>query len=145
MWKLRSMVINADSLLETYLAENSAALEEWNTYQKLAQDPRTTPVGRFIRKTSLDELPQLWNVLLGEMSLVGPRPMIPSQKTLYPGQDYYDLHPGITGMWQVSLRNKSTFSDRAEFDTKYNRTLSLRTDLGILLKTVQVVLKGTGC
>ncbi|MVO18569.1 sugar transferase [Parasedimentitalea huanghaiensis] len=145
MWKLRSMVFNADSLLEEYLATNSEALAEWTSKQKLTNDPRITRFGHFIRKTSLDELPQLWNVLIGDMSLVGPRPMMPSQKEQYPGTDYYELRPGITGKWQVSSRNESTFADRAKFDADYNREISFLNDLGLLRKTVQVVLKGTGC
>lgn len=145
MWKLRSMVVNASAILDDYLAENSDAANEWHTYQKLTNDPRITRIGRILRKTSLDELPQLWNVFLGNMSLVGPRPMMPCQKSLYPGRDYYDLHPGITGMWQISSRNASTFANRSKYDTKYNRNLSLTTDLKILLRTVRVVLKGTGC
>jgi len=145
IWKLRSMVPDADKALENHLANNPAAKEEWNLTQKLQNDPRVTRVGRIIRKTSLDELPQLWNVLLGEMSLVGPRPMMPCQRSMYPGTAYYALRPGITGSWQVSARNESSFAQRAQFDTSYNRNLSFSTDLNILLRTVRVVIKGTGC
>lgn len=145
MWKLRSMAANAEALLEVHLAENKAAMDEWGTQQKLTIDPRVTLLGRFIRKMSLDELPQLWNVLIGDMSLVGPRPILPCQKSLYPGTDYYDLLPGITGSWQISARNESTFADRAVFDTNYNHTLSFSNDLKILCKTAGVVVKGTGC
>ena len=103
-----------------------------------------TRFGRVLRKSSLDELPQLWNVLLGDMSLVGPRPMMPCQRDLYPGSAYYRLRPGITGPWQVSRRNESTFADRARFDTDYDQTLSLGTDLGLLISTVRVVVRATG-
>ncbi|MCT4554903.1 MAG: sugar transferase [Pelagimonas sp.] len=145
MWKLRSMVVNADQMLESYLAANPAARAEWNRDQKLKNDPRITPVGRFIRKTSLDELPQLWNVLRGDMSLVGPRPMMVNQQSLYPGTAYYALRPGITGFWQTSVRNESSFAERAGFDTDYLRQLSFGTDLAVMLRTVKVVLNGTGC
>ena len=144
MWKLRSMVVGADAKLAQYLSENAEAKAEWDQTQKLKSDPRITSVGRLIRKTSLDELPQLWNVLIGEMSLVGPRPMMPCQKRLYPGQDYYDLRPGITGAWQVSKRNESFFAERASFDSQYKSNLSAKTDALILVKTVGVVCKATG-
>ncbi len=97
-----------------------------------------------IRKTSLDELPQLLNVLIGDMSLVGPRPMMPSQRALYPGQSYYELRPGITGFWQISDRNECHFRNRALYDSAYDRALSLRTDVEVLLRTFSVVLRGTG-
>ncbi len=145
MWKLRSMVPNAEPILEKHLDSNPKARAEWDSHQKLAQDPRITRIGKLIRKTSLDELPQLWNVLLGDMSLVGPRPMMPSQKALYPGTEYYNLRPGITGSWQVSDRNKSTFAERAGFDASYLQNQSLKTDLTLLRKTISVVLKATGC
>ncbi|MGO4909428.1 sugar transferase [Pseudorhodobacter sp. W20_MBD10_FR17] len=144
MWKLRSMVSDADAKLETYLSQNPEARIEWDRDQKLKSDPRITAFGRFLRKSSLDELPQLWNVLKGEMSLVGPRPMMPSQMAMYPGTDYYDLLPGITGMWQVSARNNSSFADRARFDADYNQSLSLGTDIQLLKATVRVVLRATG-
>ena len=144
MWKLRSMVSDADQKLEAHLAQNAAARAEWNNHQKLKSDPRITPLGAFMRRASIDELPQLWNVVKGDMSLVGPRPMMLSQQALYPGQDYYDLRPGITGAWQVTDRNQSSFADRALFDTDYNRKVSLAEDLRIMFATVRVVLKATG-
>lgn len=144
MLKLRTMVPNAEKQLEAYLARNAEARLEWNSTQKLKSDPRITRIGRFLRKTSLDELPQLWNVLIGDMSLVGPRPMMPSQRPLYHGLAYYNLRPGITGIWQVSERNESAFSKRADFDTEYDETLTFEKDLGLLWSTVRVVLKGTG-
>jgi exopolysaccharide production protein ExoY len=144
MWKLRSMVPDADARLAAHLAISEAARREWEDYQKLAEDPRITPLGRLMRKTSLDELPQLWNVLKGDMSLVGPRPMLPEQRALYPGHAYFMMRPGLTGFWQVSERNASTFARRAEFDADYERKLSLATDVSVLLATVGVVLRGTG-
>ena len=144
MWKLRSMVKGADERLEAHLAQNPAARLEWDSTQKLKSDPRITGFGRFLRKSSLDELPQLWNVLKGEMSIVGPRPMMVCQQAIYPGTDYYALRPGITGPWQVSSRNLSTFADRARFDASYRRNVSLQTDVGLILATVRVVLRATG-
>jgi len=144
IWKLRSMVADADARLEAHLDDDPAARIEWDTTQKLKHDPRITRFGRLLRKSSLDELPQLWNVLKGDMSLVGPRPMMPCQQDLYPGQAYYRLRPGITGPWQVSERNASSFADRAYFDAGYDRDLSLATDLRLLAATVRVVLRATG-
>jgi exopolysaccharide production protein ExoY len=144
MWKLRTMVADADDRLEAYLAQTPAARREWDSTQKLKCDPRITAFGRFLRKSSLDELPQLWNVLKGDMSLVGPRPMMPCQQEIYPGKDYYALRPGITGPWQVSSRNESTFADRARFDTHYSRSVSFQTDLQLIAATVKVVLRATG-
>lgn len=143
-WKLRSMVPDADAELETYLAENPQARQEWNVDQKLKNDPRITRFGRLLRKSSMDELPQLWNVLIGDMSLVGPRPMMPDQRPLYKGRDYFALLPGITGFWQISDRNECSFSERAGFDTRYNHALSFKTDLVVLMRTLRVVARGTG-
>lgn len=144
IWKLRSMVVDADAALEDHLAADPAARAEWDEHQKLRNDPRITPAGRLIRKTSLDELPQLWNVLVGDMSLVGPRPMMPSQTRLYPGRAYYRLRPGLTGFWQISHRNETSFAGRAAYDTQYARRMSLLTDAFVLLATVWVVIRGTG-
>lgn len=145
MLKLRSMVRDADHILANYLADNPAAKAEWDEKQKLRDDPRITPLGRLIRKTSLDELPQLWNVLTGDMSLVGPRPMLVDQQRIYPGTAYYALRPGITGFWQTSVRNESSFAERAMFDTDYLRKISFATDLKVLFRTVSVVVNATGC
>ena len=144
MLKLRTMVPDADKMLEDYLSRNAEARLEWNSTQKLKTDPRITRIGRFLRKTSLDELPQLLNVLTGDMSLVGPRPMMPSQRPLYHGLAYYSLRPGITGIWQVSDRNESAFSKRAEYDSEYDEKLTFGMDIWLLWSTVRVVLKGTG-
>jgi len=144
IWKLRSMVMDADRRLAEHLADHSAARAEWDATQKLKADPRITAIGRLIRKTSLDELPQLWNVLRGDMSLVGPRPMMPEQARLYPGRAYYALRPGLTGYWQISSRNETTFAGRAAYDSRYAAELSLVTDLRVLFATVRVVLRATG-
>jgi lipopolysaccharide/colanic/teichoic acid biosynthesis glycosyltransferase len=144
MVKIRTMVSGAEALLEDYLRENPVARREWNECQKLKCDPRITATGSFLRKSSLDELPQLWNVLIGDMSLVGPRPMMVDQESLYPGKAYYELRPGITGPWQVSDRNESSFADRAGFDSQYLASVSLSQDLSILTRTVAVVIRGTG-
>lgn len=143
-WKLRTMVVDADSKLEAYLDSDTDARIEWEETQKLKNDPRITAFGRFLRKTSLDELPQLWNIFVGEMSLVGPRPMMPSQQAMYHGTAYYDMAPGLTGYWQISERNESTFASRVGFDNRYARELTLGTDLKILFRTIGVVLRGTG-
>ena len=144
MLKLRTMVPNADCLLERHLDSNPDARQEWESTQKLKCDPRITPFGRFLRKSSLDELPQIWNVLKGDMSLVGPRPMLPEQKGKYPGFAYYLLRPGITGSWQVSDRNETAFAKRAEYDQDYERKLSMLTDIRLIFRTIGVVFRGTG-
>lgn len=145
MWKLRSMEIDADARLAAHLAADPAARAEWDHSQKLRRDPRITKLGGFLRRASLDELPQLWNVLWGDMSLVGPRPMLPAQQALYPGQAYFALRPGITGLWQVMARNDSSFAARASYDSDYDRNLSLATDLRLLIATARVVTRATGC
>lgn len=144
MWKIRSMVLNADEKLQHYIDNNYEIRMEWEKTQKLKNDPRITKIGRLLRKSSLDELPQLWNVLKGDMSLVGPRPMMVDQRKLYPGFDYFELKPGITGLWQVSARNESAFSERARFDAEYNRRMSFFQDVCLILATFRVVFRGTG-
>ncbi len=144
MLKLRSMVPDAELKLEQHLIDNPAARDEWTSTQKLKYDPRITRFGKLLRKTSLDELPQLWNVLIGDMSLIGPRPMMPNQRALYPGLAYYALRPGISGLWQVSERNDSEFAKRADFDREYDENLSFSGDIRLLTKTISVVLRGTG-
>lgn len=143
--KLRTMVRDADAKLESYLATDPKAREEWDTLQKLKHDPRITPMGKILRSTSLDELPQLINVLFGEMSVVGPRPMLPEQLSMYgDAASYNALRPGITGLWQVSARNEEKFSYRNEVDSAYENGLSATLDIKILFKTVGVVLRRTG-
>lgn len=145
MWKLRSMVMNAEQALEVHLANDEKAREEWELTQKLQNDPRITPLGRLLRKSSMDELPQLWNVFIGDMSIVGPRPMMPCQQELYPSEAYYRLRPGVTGYWQIAGRHRTAFSARAEFDEQYEKDLSLTTDMRVLVKTVGVVVLARGC
>ncbi len=145
IFKLRTMVPNAKASLKDYLAKNSAARAEWDSTQKLRNDPRVTRLGKLLRNTSLDELPQLFNVLRGDMSLIGPRPMMIEQMPLYPDRAYYMLRPGISGSWQVSDRNATTFAERAIYDSAYNADVSLWTDIKIIFRTFAVVLRGTGC
>lgn len=144
LWKIRTMTIDAEDRLETFLKSDANARDEWERDQKLKNDPRITKVGRFLRKASLDELPQLLNVLQGSMSLVGPRPMMPEQEKYYVGSAYYGLRPGVTGFWQISERNESSFAGRVAFDDAYSEQISLWTDFSTLLKTVLVVVRGTG-
>lgn len=144
MWKFRTMVPDAEAELKRHLAANPEARAEWEEKQKLKNDPRITRVGRVLRRTSIDELPQLLNVLVGDMSLVGPRPMMPSQQALYPGHAYYRLRPGLTGSWQVSERHESTFAERAVYDDAYELELTFLTDVRIMFRTVGVVLRCTG-
>ena len=140
----RAFDVTAIVLAAPIIVPIVAARAEWDETQKLKNDPRITPFGRFLRKSSLDELPQLWNVFVGDMSLVGPRPMMLNQQALYPGTAYYALRPGITGFWQTAGRNRTSFEARAEYDTSYEAELSLATDVKILARTVSVVVNGTG-
>lgn len=144
IFKLRTMVPGAEERLAEVLDTDPAVRAEWEATQKLKRDPRITRLGAVLRRSSLDELPQLWNVLRGDMSLVGPRPMMTCQRSLYPGLAYYSLRPGITGLWQTAGRNETSFRARADYDAAYDERLSLKADLVILLRTVRVVLGGTG-
>ncbi len=145
-WKFRSMVKDADRVLKEYLEAHPELREEWERDQKLKNDPRVTRVGRILRKTSLDELPQLWNVLKGEMSLVGPRPIVQEELAKYgdKGAFYLKVKPGMTGLWQVSGRNDTSYQERVELDVYYVRNWSVWLDLYILARTVWVVLFGKG-
>nr|WP_254440730.1 sugar transferase [Ruegeria sp. HKCCA6837] len=145
MIKLRTMVHDAEAVLKEHLASNPEARDEWDRNQKLRDDPRIIKFGSFLRKSSMDELPQFWNVFVGEMSTVGPRPMMVNQQRLYPEELYYSMRPGITGFWQVSKRNQSSFAERAHHDTEYWRNMSFGTDLSVLSRTVFVILRCTGC
>jgi len=143
--KLRTMIPDAEEVLARMLRDDPALAAEWNATQKLRNDPRVTPFGRFLRAASLDELPQFWNVFRGEMSLVGPRPMMPDQRAMYGGDVYCDLRPGVTGLWQVSARNSQGFSSRVDYDKTYDEKLSLLFDIGLMVRTIFVVMRGTGC
>lgn len=146
MYKYRSMVIDADERLEKYLEENEEAREEYREYKKLKNDPRITKIGKFIRKTSLDEFPQFINVLKGEMSLVGPRPYLPREKEDINGFFYYitACKPGITGLWQTRGRSSTTFTDRLTLDMSYYYNHNLKSDIKILYKTVENVVRKEG-
>lgn len=145
-WKFRSMVVNANECLEQYLAKDPAMRAEWEATHKLREDPRVTPVGRFLRHTSLDELPQLWNVLRGEMSLVGPRPIVPEEVQKYGDcyRSYVRVPGGITGLWQVSGRSNTTYEERVRLDEYYVRNWSVWLDLYILCRTITTVLLREG-
>jgi len=140
--KFRTMVRDAQPVLERLLRENPAARAQWQAEQKLDDDPRITPVGRFLRRTSLDELPQLINVLRGEMALVGPRPItVPELERYGPARWHYlNALPGMTGLWQVSGRNDLSYDERVRLDRRYVERHDLALDLGILARTVKVVL-----
>lgn len=145
MIKFRTMVQNADVHLNRFLANDPALKAEWESTQKLKHDPRITPIGRMLRKTSLDELPQILNVIKGDMSLVGPRPLLPDQITMYENPAaYLGLRPGISGLWQVTARNEASFDRRAELDQRYAEKLSFELDTRIFIATFRVVFKATG-
>ena len=144
--KFRSMIVNAGEVLQSLLENDHQAKTEWETDFKLKKDPRITRVGAFLRNSSLDELPQLWNVLKGDMSLVGPRPLVKEELEKYGDQvDYYlQVRPGMTGLWQVSGRNDVDYSHRVYLDVWYVKNWSLWYDIAILLKTFKAVLKKQG-
>ena len=144
--KFRTMVPDAEARLKDLLERDPDARRQWQADHKLDKDPRITPVGNFLRRTSLDELPQLLNVLRGDMSLVGPRPVTRAELQRYgeDGASYLALRPGLTGKWQVSGRNDISYSGRVALDSAYARDFSIRGDLTILLQTVGVVLGATG-
>lgn len=144
--KFRTMHVNAAEMLREHLATNAAARAEWQAEFKLRNDPRITRLGRIVRKLSLDELPQLLNVIAGDMSLVGPRPIIADEVERY-GQffdDYCSVRPGLTGIWQISGRNDISYSQRVALDCYYARNKSVWMDLGVLFGTVPAVLRARG-
>ena len=144
--KFRSMYLDSGAMLRELLERDPAARAEWERDHKLSDDPRITPIGHFLRRTSLDELPQLFNVLRGEMSLVGPRPITLAELPRY-GQvrwHYLSVRPGMTGLWQVSGRNDTTYDERVELDREFVEQHSLRLRLSILLRTLRVVIRGSG-
>lgn len=145
--KFRSMVVNSDEVLRDLLEKDPVARLEWNTTFKLRNDPRITRFGRFIRKTSLDELPQFWNVLRGDMSIVGPRPVVRKELDIYYGahaQTYFKVRPGITGPWQVGGRSDLSYPERVALDTNYVKNWTIRGDLLLIAKTVGVVFHRRG-
>ncbi|MEJ6848433.1 sugar transferase [Sinorhizobium fredii] len=142
-YKFRTMVENADQVLEAYLARNPEAAEEWRETQKLKHDPRVTFLGQILRKSSLDELPQLFNVLRGEMSCVGPRPIVADELLRYgsTAEEYLKTRPGLTGLWQISGRNDVDYARRVVLDAQYVRSWSILADLAILVRTVLAVMR----
>lgn len=147
-WKIRTMVHKADEALAQLISTDDGIAQEWALNQKLVNDPRITRFGRFLRKTSLDELPQLLNVLNGTMTLVGPRPFTPDQQSLYAqgraDASYYMLRPGISGLWQVSRRSAGSFGERVHYDEEYSQRMSLSFDVEILWRTFSVIMRATG-
>ena len=146
MWKFRSMHVDAAELLEAHFQRHPAARAEWIASHKLRSDPRVTRVGRFLRRTSLDELPQIWNVLNGSMSLVGPRPIVAAEIPKYGSEYFYycAAKPGLTGLWQVSGRSKLTYEQRVELDRHYVLHCHMWGDVAILLRTFRCVVERDG-
>ena len=145
--KFRTMAVDAEPLLLRHLALNPEAAREWAADHKLRHDPRVTPLGQGLRKTSLDELPQVFNILKGDMSFVGPRPIVSAEVPKYGDamHQYYRARPGLTGPWQVSGRNDVDYAGRVRFDREYVESWSFRRDLAIIVKTFYVVIIGKGC
>jgi len=146
MWKFRTMSANSQQILDDYLEAHPEARAEWRTTHKLKNDPRVTPIGNFLRRTSLDELPQLWNVLTGSMSLVGPRPIVAAEVEKYGPYfaDYCLVKPGVTGLWQISGRSQTTYPERVQLDRRYAHNWSLFGDIRILSKTLSSVVNQDG-
>lgn len=145
-WKFRTMMLDAEQRLEEALRDDPELREEWNATRKMKNDPRISRLGRFLRKTSLDELPQFWNVLKGEMSVVGPRPVVAEELAYYGihARDYASVRPGLTGAWQVSGRSNTTYEERVALDVNYIRHASLRDDLSIIWRTFGAILGQAG-
>lgn len=144
--KFRTMMDNGDAVLAAHLRDKPEAKAEWDTTRKLKDDPRITPVGAVLRKLSLDELPQLFNILRGDMSIVGPRPVVPDELEIYgSGAVFYlQSRPGLTGLWQVSGRSATSYDSRAAFDRRYVENWSLIEDMRIIIKTVPAVYLSRG-
>lgn len=141
MWKLRTMPANADQILLRHLVSNNAARYEWHTTGRLKQDPRLTGLGLFLKKASLDELPQLWNVLIGDMSIVGPMPLTVSQDLAFPKSHSEQIRPGITGFWQVQYPHIKSFKDVARIDADYAQRRSFKTDMKVIFETALSVFR----
>lgn len=146
VYKFRTMRLDAQERLDELLAKDPEAAAEWAKFQKLRKDPRVTAIGRFLRKSSLDELPQLLNIIRGEMSVIGPRPVTSGEIHRYgPSYPFYTaVRPGVLGLWQVKGRNKLTYPQRVAYDVQYVKTWSIWQDLKILFMAVPVVLFGLG-
>lgn len=146
MFKFRTMTHGSEGALEEVIKRSPGQRNDWREHQKLFQDPRLTRLGRHWRRFSLDEIPQLWNVLKGEMSLVGPRPILPRQQVKFGAcfYDYIQVRPGMTGLWQVSGRNLLSFRQRASLDAQYVQSWSIKLDLSILARTLWAVLRAEG-
>ncbi len=146
MWKFRTMCVNSAEVLASHVASSPEAQREWARSHKLHSDPRITRVGAFLRRTSLDELPQMWNVLNGTMSLVGPRPIVAAEVEKYGEffEDYCKVTPGVTGLWQVSGRSSLTYDERVQIDSRYVQGWSLWGDVKILARTMVSVVKQHG-
>jgi exopolysaccharide production protein ExoY len=144
--KFRTMAVNGDEVLRNYLRDNPQAAEEWRATRKLKNDPRVTVVGTVLRKLSLDELPQLLNILRGEMSVVGPRPVVDEELNLYDSfaAFYLRTRPGLTGLWQISGRNDVSYESRIAFDTQYVQNWSLLGDVSIIVRTIPAVCMARG-
>jgi undecaprenyl-phosphate galactose phosphotransferase len=146
VWKFRTMVVDADAVLQQVLEADPALAAEWRQHRKLRRDPRVTGIGRLLRKTSLDELPQIWNIVRGDMSLVGPRPIVEEELERYGdnASTYLCVKPGLTGLWQTSRRNDTTYDQRVKLDAEYVRTWSVAKDLQIVVNTLPAVVRGAG-
>ncbi|MCE4225137.1 sugar transferase [Methylobacterium sp. C25] len=145
-FKFRTMVRDADAALVRHLAMDSGAMLEWQATRKLKYDPRVTPLGKILRETSLDELPQLLNIIRGEMSIVGPRPIVAQELIRYGSAiaEYQSVRPGLTGLWQCSGRNDTSYDERVMLDREYVRHWSMTGDLAIILKTVPALISSRG-
>lgn len=145
--KFRSMAVDAEQRLATLLATDETAAREWAADQKLRNDPRITPIGGMLRKTSLDELPQLFNILAGQMSVVGPRPIVAGEVERYGRnfEHYCAVRPGLTGLWQISGRNDTTYDERVALDVRYVQTRNLHSNIEICARTIPAILGAQGC
>lgn len=146
IYKFATMIPDAQQVLDALLARDAEVKDEWEKNFKLKNDPRVTPIGRLLRRTSLDELPQLWNVVMGDMGMVGPRPVEPFEVVKYGRyvRYYFSQKPGLTGLWQVSGRNDTGYARRVAIDSFYARNRSIALDAKIIIKTIGVVLFGSG-
>ena len=146
LYKFRTMVVGADEKLKKYLEKNEEARKEYEENHKLRDDPRITRLGRFLRKTSIDEVPQFWNVLKGDMSLIGPRPIVDAEIPKFGDkiQIIHSIKPGITGYWAVNGRSDTTYQERVQMETYYAENYSLKLDAKIFVKTIEAVIKKEG-